>query len=199
MKKRKKENNPNILVEKQKFYISEFEQEAAWLSFMHREGWKLTSIRGSRYYFEKADAKDWIYELDYLDVGTAAGDYLQMYQDFNWEFVCQYDHWCYFRKQRIEGAEINTSLFSDRETKLELCKRIKKNKFSHLLSSLLLLPCAIHVLYTYSHEKYFGSVLNTVITIFCILFLCIFFISLVIYFNQIKRLNKKINELKAPH
>ncbi len=38
MRKNKKVNDPNILVEKQKFYISEFEQEAAWLSFLHREG-----------------------------------------------------------------------------------------------------------------------------------------------------------------
>jgi len=197
MRKTKKVNDPNILVEKQKFYISEFEQEATWLSFMHREGWKLTSIRGSRYYFEKTDTEDWIYELDYLDVGTAAGDYLQMYQDFGWEFVCQYDHWCYFRKQRIEGEETNTFLFSDCETKIELCKRIKKNKFSHILSAFLFLPCALHVLYTYSQKKLFDSILNTGITVFCILFLYILFISLVIYFNQINRLNKKIKELSV--
>lgn len=197
MKKNKKTEAPNILVEKQKFYIGEFEQEAAWLSFMHREGWKLTSIRGSRYSFVKTDTSNYIYALDYLALGTATGDYLQMYQDFGWEFVCQYDHWCYFRKQQTEQPETNTSLFSDRETKVELCKRIKKNKLSHILSAFLLLPCVLHVLYGYSQEKHFGSVLNTGILILGILFLCTLFISLVIHFNQINRLNKKIKELHA--
>ena len=76
MRKNKKINDPNILVEKQKFYISEFDQEATWLSFMHREGWKFSSTDGYRYKFEKAEKEDWCYQLDYKENGIAEEDYI---------------------------------------------------------------------------------------------------------------------------
>ena len=138
MKKNKKENFPNILVEKQKFYIGEFEQEAAWLSFMHKEGWKFLSTDGFHYQFEKAEKEHWIYELDYKENGIPEEEYLRMYQDFGWEYVGNFYNWCYFRKKVTGEEKCDTSLFSDKESKLELCKRILKGQLLKLLPIFLL-------------------------------------------------------------
>ena len=197
MKKNKKTNDPNILIEKQKFYISEFEQEAAWLSFLHREGWKFVSTDGFHYKFEKAEKEDWVYELDYKENGVAEDDYIQMYRDFGWEYAGQYDHWCYFRKQRVEGEDVDTTLFGDRESKLELCKRVVNGQFSRMLPLLLLTPSMLNLFRLAKPVETFGPVIGTILSIICTLSLLIFFIPLIIYFTQISRLNKQIKELEG--
>ena len=197
MKNKKKPEDPNILTEKQKFYISEFEQEASWLSFMHKEGWKFVSTDGFHYRFERAGKEDWAYELDYKENGVADDDYIQMYLDFGWEYAGQYDHWCYFRKQRVEGEETDTSLFSDRESKLELCKRVVHGQFLRMLPFLLLMPSILNLLRLSNPTEHFGPVFGTALSVICILSLGIFIIPLVIYFNQINRLNKLIKELEG--
>ncbi len=197
MRKNKKNDNPNILVEKQKFYISEFDQEAAWLSFMHREGWKFVSTDSLHYQFEKAEKEDWVYEMDYLESGVAGDDYLRMYEDFGWEYVSLCDHWCYFRKQRIEGEENATTLFRDRESKLELCKRVVHGQFLRMLPFLLLMPSVINLLRLSNPTEFLGPFFGTVLTVISILSLSIFILPLVIYLNQINRLNKLIKELEG--
>ena len=197
MRKNKKVNDPNILVEKQKFYISEFEQEAAWLSFMHREGWKFVSTDSLHYQFEKTEKEDLVYEMDYLESGVAGDDYLQMYRDYGWEFVCQCDHWCYFRKQRTEGDEADTVLFRDRESKLELCKRVVHGQFLRMLPFILLMPSTINLFRLSKPTEHFGPIFGTALTVISILSLGIFIVPLIIYFNQINRLNKLIKELEG--
>ncbi len=197
MSKNKKVNDPNILVEKQKFYISEFEQEAAWLSFMHKEGWKFVSTDGFHYQFEKADKEDWVYELDYKENGVAEEDYIQMYRDFGWEYAGQYDHWCYFRKQRVEGVEIDTALFGDRESKLELCKRVVHGQFLRTLPILLLMPSMLNLFRLSKPTETFGPIFGTALSVISVLSLGIFIIPLIIYLNQINRLNKLIKELEG--
>lgn len=195
MSKKKKENDPNILIEKQKFYISEFEQEAAWLSFMHREGWKFVSTDSLHYRFEKTEKEDWCYQMDYLESGVADETYLQMYKDYGWEYAGQCDHWCYFRKKRVEGEETDTALFGDRESKLELCKRVVHGQFLRMLPFLLLMPCMINLIRFANPIEDFGPVWGTVLTVICMLSLLLFIVPLFIYFNQINRLNKLIKEL----
>lgn len=197
MRKNKKVNDPNILVEKQKFYISEFEQEAAWLSFMHREGWKFVSTDNLHYQFEKAEPEDWVYEMDYLESGVAGEDYLQMYRDYGWEYVSKCDHWFYFRKKRVDGEDADTALFVDRESKLELCKRVVHGQFLRMLPFLLLMPSFINLLRLFNPTEYLGPFFGTVFTVISILSLGIFILPLVIYLNQINRLNKLIKELEG--
>lgn len=197
MKNKNKTEDPNILVEKQKFYISEFEQEAAWLSFMHREGWKFVSTDSLHYRFEKTEKEDWCYQMDYLESGVADETYLQMYKDYGWEYVSQCDHWCYFRKRHVEGEEIDTVLFGDRESKLELCKRVVHGQFLRMLPFLLLMPSIINLLRLSKPTEHLGPIFGTALSVICWLSLGIFIIPLVIYFNQINRLNKLIKELEG--
>lgn len=197
MKKNKKENNTNILIEKQKFYISEFEQEAAWLSFMHREGWKFVSTDSLHYQFEKTEKENWCYQLDYKENGVAEEDYIRMYADYGWEYAGQCDHWCYFRKQRMEGEDTDTTLFGDRESKLELCKRVVHGQFLRMLPFILLLPCVINLLRLAGPVDTGSPVLSTFIGIICWLSLGLFIFPMVIYLNQINRINKLIKELEG--
>lgn len=197
MRKNKKENNPNILIEKQKFYISEFEQEAAWLSFMHREGWKFVSTDSLHYQFEKTEKEDWCYQLDYKENGIAEEDYIRMYEDYGWEYAGQCDHWCYFRKQNIEGEDSDTTLFGDRESKLELCKRVVHGQFLRMLPFLLLLPCVLNLLRLAGPADIGGPFFSTFISVICVLSLGFFIFPMAIYLNQINRINKLIKELKG--
>ncbi len=194
MRKNKKTDNPNILVEKQKFYISEFEQEAAWLSFMHKEGWKFVSTDGFHYQFEKADKEDWVYELDYKENGVADEDYLQMYKDYGWEYVGHFNNWFYFRIIRAEDMSADTSIFSDRESKLELCKRILKGQLLRLLPLFLLYGSYISLILftdTLPKEGFLGGLFNGLAVASIIVF--IFLISN--YISQLCRIQKMMKEL----
>ena len=195
MSKKIKEQDPNILIEKQKFYISEFDQEAAWLSFMHKEGWKFVSTDGYHYQFEKAEKEDWCYQLDYKENGIAEDDYITMYQDYGWEYAGQYDHWCYFRKKRIEGEETDTTLFGNRESKLELYKRVVNGQFLRMLPTTLVFPCFVNLLFFFHPFELVGPVFGTIFSIIALLTTLLFILPFFIYLNQINRLNKLIKEL----
>ena len=102
---------PAILTERQIFYISEFDVEAAWLSFMHREGWKMLSTTGFKYRFESCPKENWTYQLDFRADGVSEEEYIQMYADYGWEFVTRFRQWYYFRKPYSEEEDM--SIFSD--------------------------------------------------------------------------------------
>jgi len=190
----KKETDPNILVEKQKFYISEFEQEEAWLSFMHREGWKFLSTDGIHYRFEKTEKEDWCYQLDWKSNGTAEEDYLQMYQDFGWEYVGQFYNWCYFRKKRIEGEETDTAAFSDRESKIELCKRILNGQLLRLIPIFLLYGSYISLFFINDFSSiggFLGGLLNGLVVSGIVVFIFL----LGNHLSQMYRIRKMMKEL----
>lgn len=184
-----------ILVEKQKFYTAEFEQEAAWLSFMHRNGWKFLSTNGYRYRFEAAEKEDWCYQLDYKQNGIAEDDYLQMYRDFGWEFAGQYQNWFYFRKKRTGDEDTDLSVFSDRESRLELCKRIINGQFLCMIPLfLLLMPSCSLLLFTdfLNSRGFLGRLLAGIA---CFFMLACFLLCTGNYFSQMSRLKKMIKNL----
>lgn len=184
----------SILVEKQRFYTAEFEQEAAWLSFMHREGWKFLSTNGYRYRFEATEKEDWCYQLDYKQNGIAEDDYLQMYRDFGWEFAGQYQNWFYFRKKRTGDEDTDLSVFSDRESKLELCRRIINGQFLRALPVFLCMPLPLYLLATalLKSTEFIGKLL---IGIAFFSYACFLLLFIVNYFGQMSRLNKMKNNL----
>lgn len=190
----KKDSFPNILVEKQKFYIAEFEQEAAWLSFMHKEGWKFLSTDGFHYQFEKTEKENWRYELDYKENGVAEDDYIQMYRDFGWEYVGHFNNWFYFRKKHIEGESTDTSAFSDRESKLELCKRILKGQLLRLLPIFMLYGSYIALIFftdTLPKEGVLGGLFNGM----ALASMIVFIFLLANYISQMWRIRKMMKNL----
>ena len=122
------------------FFISEFEEEENWLECMQKQGWKFVKTDNKYYEFEKCPEEDWVYRLDFKADGLPETEYLQLFEDCGWEFVQHWKHWFYFRKKRA-GEEEDYSIFSDRESKIELCERILKGR---LLRRVLLLSL-IHI------------------------------------------------------
>lgn len=150
-------HNSGILRETQVFYIAEFREEEAWLSYMHRQGWKLLDIDrlGFHYRFERCSEEDYIYQLDFKEDGIADRDYIQMYQDYGWEYVLRFRHWFYFRKKKIEGVKEDMSIFSDNESRIAMCKQVSRH---HIRLQLLI----IAILFLYSCLVLFTPIRNTI-------------------------------------
>lgn len=183
-------------IEKQRFLISEFREEAAWLSFMHRQGWKFVSTDGGKYKFEQCEGEDWTYQLDYKENGVADEDYIQMFVDYGWEYVFRFRKWFYFRKKKSSEEE-DISIFSDNESKIELCKRVINGDLLRILPTILLLFTADYLLFfttLISQSEFlqgakFGVLTGTVIVLF-------FSISFTI--SQYKKLRRMIKNYENP-
>lgn len=196
------ESAPKILEEKQIFYLAEFREEEAWLSFMHRQGWKFLSTTGRRYKFEACPEEDWVYQLDFKEDGVASDDYIQMFEDQGWEYVFQYMEWFYFRKKREKDADGNQkgpdlSIFSDNQSRIDMCRRIIRRNFLRTIPFYL-----IFILYNYlvfgtdlfARNGFIGGLLLAVAvgTMMTFLFLIGYFVG------QYSRLLKIIRDLENP-
>lgn len=178
------------ITEKQFFYISEFQQEAAWLSLMHQEGWKLYSLKGHKYEFEKCEKEDWIYQLDFKKDGLATDDYIQLYSDFGWELVFKHNKWFYFRKKREAVQERDLTIFTDNESKMEMCNRILTGHFYKII------PLAL-ILLIYSYLLFQTSIFNTSDGLFSLLKIFLFtgmLIGVGVYSAHISRLYKIVKK-----
>lgn len=113
-------------IEKKNFGIAEFTEEEKWLEEQHKNGWRIIKTNGTKYQFERCDAEEWIYQLDFKENGAAEEDYIKMFTDCGWEYVLQYGKWCYFRRKKEDGADL--SIFSDRVSKVDMYTRILKNR-----------------------------------------------------------------------
>ncbi|HEL2109917.1 TPA: DUF2812 domain-containing protein [Streptococcus suis] len=71
------------------FFITDFNQQAQYLTEMHRKGWRLTKIRWNFFYhFEKCQPEDIAYQVDFKESKNKDREsYLRMYEDYGWEFV----------------------------------------------------------------------------------------------------------------
>lgn len=79
--------------EKRRFYLAEFEQEAAWLSEKQKEGRRLVSVKGIRYTFEPCEPEEWEYQLDFWE-GEGGGESGQKFrQEEGWELVAKGSAW----------------------------------------------------------------------------------------------------------
>ncbi len=181
------------VIEKQRFYISEFEEEAAWLSFMHREGFRVTAISGMKYEFEKCDKEDYVYQLDFKQKAEDEEEYIRMFEDYGWEYVMEYRCWFYFRKRREENEDM--SIFSDNESKIDMCRRVIHGQF------LSILPLYLIIL-GYEYLMFFTDIFRgnsfwsgLLLGIAVGLMICVIF-GLGLYIGQLGRLNQKIKKLQ---
>lgn len=113
------------------FYISDFEEEQEFLSSQHNAGWRLTDTRGKKYLFEKCDKEAVIYQIDFNPKEQSKSEYVQLFTDFGWEFITEKDGRFYFSKPALQCSE--EKIFSDRETKIAMCRKIIKRKLVQLI------------------------------------------------------------------
>lgn len=175
------------------FYLSEFYEEEKWLECQHKSGWKFIKTDGKTYEFEKCPKEDWVYQLDFKASDVAEKDYLQIFEDYGWEFVQRHRHWFYFRKKRTDD-DGDYSIFSDAESKIEMCRRVIRGRlFRNILLPLVLLTVAYFGASVFVDSRLWKPWLRSV---------AMFGLSIGItyvmvhYGNQYKRVKKKIGRLK---
>ncbi|MDE5885801.1 MAG: DUF2812 domain-containing protein [Oscillospiraceae bacterium] len=108
------------------FLLSDYEKEEAYLTEMHRTGWKLKNVSyGSVYTFEKCEPENVVYRLDFAqDKEKDLSYYIAMFGEYGWEYMQDVNGYSYFRKRTDGLAEEDTELFSDSESRFEMMKQI---------------------------------------------------------------------------
>lgn len=129
------------------FFLSEYEEEKAYLEERHRQGWKLVRVWPYVFRFEACTPEEYVYELDYMPKGAdERRQYLTMFQDYGWEHVSDCKQFSYFRKRAGEASQGGgQSLFSDNESRMDLARRIFRRRMLPISILLLvsLLPLVI--------------------------------------------------------
>ena len=128
--------------------IADYDREALYLRKMHAEGWKLKEVTYSnlvvavKYTFEKCQPEQVVYQLDFYPMKKSErASYLQLFKDFGWEHITNFNGFSYFRKL-YSGVESDAEfeIYNDAAGKLAMVNRILRLR----LVPVLLLP-AIHI------------------------------------------------------
>lgn len=111
------------------FLITDFEREEAYLSEMHRKGWKFVSIGGAlTYHFEETAPADVVYKIDFKpNTEKDFENYYQLYRDYGWEYVTTFNNFYIFRKSGVEDG--NLEIFNDEASKQAMIKQIFRRRF----------------------------------------------------------------------
>lgn len=126
------------------FALTDYEQEENFLRKKHNAGYKLAKVTMlGTYYFEKCKPEDVIYKLDFNPQKPEDKDnYIQMYEDYGWEYIQDLNEYSYFRKpaageniasEKETANQYDSEIFSDDESKLEMMKRIFVKKMLPIL------------------------------------------------------------------
>ena len=130
------------------FTIADYEREALYFIEMHAKGWKLRKVSYSillfvvKYTFEKCQPEQVSYQLDFYPMEKSERtSYLQLFKDYGWEHITDFNSFYYFRKthSKVESAA-EFEIYNDATNKLDMVNRILRLR---LVPSLLLL--AIHI------------------------------------------------------
>lgn len=124
------------------FSIADYEDEEIWLRKQHQSGWRMVSMTPPCFYvFESCEPQDVIYRLDYKNAQQTE-EYMQMANDFGWEYFAQCFGWLYFRKpaDTVE-SEGEDELFSDNASRVDMVGHIVRTRFVPI--ALIFLCCVI--------------------------------------------------------
>lgn len=124
-----------------RFTIADYKEEEQFLQEQHRQGWKLIKLYPPiGFVFEECEPEDYVYQLDFPQVKNQdTTNYLQLFEDCDWEYIGKCLNWYYFRKP--EYYEEDLSIFSDPTSKIEMIQRIVQTRMLPLL--IILLCCLL--------------------------------------------------------
>ena len=116
------------------FSIPQYRQEEDYLSTMNEKGWRFTHATFPGFYhFEKCEPKKVSYRLDYNQEGIKnKTEYVQMFSDCGWEYVCDFVGYSYFRKEGEAGEE-REEIFCDEASRLDMMKRVFRGRIYPLI------------------------------------------------------------------
>lgn len=112
--------------------IADYDREALYLGEMHAKGWKLKEVSYSnlvvavKYTFEKCQPEQVAYQLDFYPMKKSErASYLQLFKDFGWEHITDFNGFSYFRKPHSEiESDAEFEIYNDTAGKLAMVKRI---------------------------------------------------------------------------
>lgn len=138
----------NLKKEFHYFVLTDYEIEEEYLRKMHNDGFKFVKVTlPGFYYFEECEPEDVVYKLDFNTKTIAEKqDFIQMYEDYGWEYIQDMNDYSYFRKKVSEAeGENDLEVFSDVESKYEMLKRIFMNRMLPIAAIFLvcILPQAV--------------------------------------------------------
>lgn len=128
------------------FTIADYQEEEIWLREQHKNGRKIQKIVLPCFYiFEECEPEDVIYRLDYKN-SKADNTYIQMFQDYGWEYFADCAGWHYLRKPASEmELEEEKDIFSDNTSRLEMVQNVFRTRMVPLM--IILLCCILPQLY----------------------------------------------------
>ncbi|MBR5421828.1 MAG: DUF2812 domain-containing protein [Lachnospiraceae bacterium] len=117
-----------------RFSIPQYRQEEDYLSEMNEKGWRFTHATfPGLYHFEKCEPGQVTYRLDYNQEGIRNKDeYVRMFSDCGWEYVCDFMGYSYFRKPGTAGEE-REEIFCDDASRLDMMRRVFRGKIYPLI------------------------------------------------------------------
>ena len=154
------------------FTISQWQEEEEYLREMHKKGWKFEKVTGlGMYHFVKCEPEDVVYRLDYNE-DSESKEYQKLFEDCGWEYLQNFVGYSYFRKKANQENTEDDEIFSDVQSKLDMCKNVIKRRTIPLLVIFIciIIPQLVH-LFALITGKNGGDSFDTVLFyIFCVLF-----------------------------
>lgn len=120
------------------FTIADYNEEQSWLEEQHKNGLRLVKITAPCFFtFEECGSEEVSYRLEFNQT-KVSDDYLQMYEDYGWEYIGECMNWRYFRKPVVEGTvEGENEIFSDDESRLNMIDRIVHTRLIPIIAALI--------------------------------------------------------------
>jgi hypothetical protein len=110
----------SILIKK-RFFVWQMHKEKEWLEEKAKEGYILCGVGFFKYYFEKGEPQDLVYEFDFQFMSKSKEeDYLAIFE--GWKNVARMGGWYYFSKIR-EGDDKDI-IFNDNDSKRQMFRRL---------------------------------------------------------------------------
>ena len=168
------------------FTIPQYQQEEDYLSAMNEKGWRFThaSFPGF-YHFEKCEPGQVAYRLDYNQEGIRnKAEYVQMFSDCGWEYICDFVGYSYFRKKGETGEE-REEIFCDDASRLDMMKRVFRGRIIPLIVIfvLALIPQLLVNTVGYSGRSTLMNIASFTFLGLAILYLVIFTIMAVQFYQ----------------
>lgn len=175
------------------FGLADFLDEQKFLEEQHSNGWKFKKFQWLRKYtFEKVEPEDYVYRLDYNEENKDETDYLQMFDDCGWEYIMKYQTWYYFRKKKSYINQSDNEIFSNRDSKLNMIKKV-------MWKQLIIMLPIIFFFFLYNYEMMNGFSKNDLgFQIVWIVYALFMAFLLGISVHNVIKLNQLIGEMQNP-
>ena len=172
-----------------RFYtVADFKEEEIWLRSEHKSGWRLIKMTPPCFYlFEECTPEDMIYRLDYKN-NTQTEEYMQMMQDFGWEYAGKFLGWIYFRKPAEAISDKNEGeIYSNNESRITMLQSVVRTRMLPL--AIIFCACVIP-----NAARAFDSRFSAAFTVFWAIILCIYIWLLTYCGLKLKKMKNEINQ-----